>query len=92
MHNALAMSRIERFRNLYGVSNGLWECHWPMPQAVSKRLPGYVFHYQVIATFRVANIVQRADVRMIQAGKQLELLAQTDAGVPRTRQPHPTAP
>src|ERR1700761_6354308 len=73
MHNALAMRLGECRSNLSRVADGRFGWEWPSFQLRCQRFALYQFHDQVV----IANIMQRADVGVIERGNDASLTLET---------------
>ena len=80
MDHAVAMGVIERAGNLDGIAQRLIQRQRPFLQPLRERIAFQILHHQVIDVVLLADIVERADMRVIQAGNRagltLEALAQ----------------
>ena len=81
MHHAAAVRFIQRVGNLCGILKNLFQRQRAFEQARGQRLAFQILHDQEINAVLLADIVQHADVGMIQArdnfGFALEALAQS---------------
>ena len=69
MDDPRAVRLVERVRDLNRERQGLVERHRAFPsQPVRERLAFEILHHQEVDAILVADVVQRADVRMIQRG------------------------
>ena len=68
MNDAAAVGFVERVRNLEAVLQELGSGKRALFESGRQRLPFEIFHHQIINSVLVAYVVERADVRMIQAG------------------------
>ena len=66
MHDALTMSFVERIDDLNAIAQDLLDRKRPLQQTISECLAFQIFHDEKIRAVLVADIVERADVRMIQ--------------------------
>ena len=66
-----AMRLVERVGNLDGVLQHLFQRQRTFQQPLRQRLAFEIFHHQEINAVLLADVVERADVRMIQAGDGL---------------------
>ncbi len=66
MNNAGGMRRVECVRDLDGVAEDLVDRERAFGQAVSERLTFQKLHYQVAGAVLMPNVVEDADVRVIQ--------------------------
>ena len=80
MRDAFAVSLVQRVGNLDGVLQHLLHRQRTFLQPLRERLAFEIFHHQKINSVLMADVVEGADVRMIQAGDRfcfaLESLAQ----------------
>ena len=68
MHYAVAVGVVERVGDLNGVLQHLVQRQRALLQPVRQRFAFQVLHHQVVDSVLLADVVQRADVGMIQAG------------------------
>jgi hypothetical protein len=68
MRDPFAVRLIERISNLYGVLQHLLDRQRALRQPCGERFPFDVFHYEIVNSVLMANVMESADVRMIQAG------------------------
>ena len=68
MNDAVAMSFVQRIRNLDRVSKHLVNAEASLPDARGQGFPFDVFQNEILVAIVPADIVQSADVRVIQAG------------------------
>ena len=71
MYDVLPVSSIECIRYFYRDTKCLLEWKRTALQALRQRLTFQIFHDQELLVVVFTNIVERADVRMIQAGNGL---------------------
>ena len=69
--DALAMRLVQRIRNLDGVLQYLLDRQRTFQQPLRECLAFEIFHHQKIDFVLMAGVVERADVRMVQAGDGL---------------------
>ena len=78
------MGSVQRAGQLHADAQHVVNRQRPAPQAPRQRLAGQIFHDQEIDAVLVADVIQRADVRMGQprdrAGLALESLASIGVG------------
>src|SRR5207247_2737407 len=68
MHHASAMRSLKSISNLYREWKRLLQGKRSLGQTRRQRVPFEVLHYQVINAILVADVVEDADMGMIQAG------------------------
>jgi len=68
MHHALAMSLVQRVSDLDGMLQGLVERQGALLQSIGERVSFDVLHDHEIHAILAADVVERADVGMVQAG------------------------
>ena len=68
MRDPFAVGLVQRVRNLDGVVQYLIQRQRTFFQALRQRLAFEILHYQIIKAILLADVVKRADMRMIQAG------------------------
>ncbi len=68
MSDALAMRLVQRIGNFDGVLQNLLQRQRTFCESLRKRLAFEMLHHQVVGPILVAHVIERADVRMIQAG------------------------
>src|SRR5207245_4740767 len=73
----LAVSLVQRVSNLDGVAQHLLKWQRAFLQPFCQRLAFHVFHHQIVGSAVLADVVERADVRMIQAGNSLSFALET---------------
>src|SRR5262245_21509761 len=66
MEDASAVSRIQRIRNLDAEVDGLMDLERPVRQQLAQGLPLEQLHHEVRAALVLADVVDGADVRMVQ--------------------------
>jgi len=66
MDDAGAMRAIERIGDLDAVTNDVRERQRPARDALGERLAFEQLHHQIAAAVVLADVVQRADVRMVE--------------------------
>ena len=78
--HTLTMCLVQSVGNLNGVAQNLIQRQRAYSQPLSQRLPFQVLHHQEVNAILLSDVIERADVRMIQtgdgAGFSLESLAQ----------------
>ena len=79
MHEALLVGAIQRPGNLDGNRQCLPQRKWSGREAISKRLALQVLHNQEVEAVMTADVVERADVRMIESGNRAGLALETTA-------------
>ncbi len=77
MHHAGAVRLIQRIRDLHSILQRLLERQRPFFQFLRQGLAFDALHHQKLHAFLLSNIVQHANVRMIQAGDGLGLALKT---------------
>ena len=73
MHDAMAVRVIEGAGNLDGIAQCLVERQRPLLQPLRESIAFQILHDQVINVVLLAHIVERADIRVIQAGNRAGL-------------------
>ena len=68
MCNALAMGFVERVGNLDGIAQHLIQRQRAFLQMLRQGFTFDVLHHEIVGSVLMANIVENADVRMIQTG------------------------
>ena len=68
VRDSFAMCFIQRIRNLDGVLQYLIERQWTFLETLRQRLAFQILHHQEISSVLLADVVEDADVGMIQAG------------------------
>ena len=68
MRHAFAVRLVQRVGNLDGVLQHLLQRQRTFQQPLRERLAFEILHHQKINSVLMADVVERADVRMIQAG------------------------
>ena len=86
MHDAPFVGRRERAGNLCGDPGGFVEGQVACRQPLGERHAFDLLHHEVVVAVVVADVEQRADVRMVQRGDRLRLALQALAGAELTRQ------
>ncbi len=76
MSNAVAMGPFERVSDLDGVTQCVIDRQRAFLEPIRERLAFQVLHHQVIGAVLMADVVKRADVRMVQRS-HIALLLQT---------------
>jgi hypothetical protein len=71
----------QRIHNLHGVPDDLLRREWPVFQALRQRPPRHKLHNDEVNSRSGSDIVDRADVRMIQAGEDARFPFQRVAGL-----------
>ena len=71
MRDAFAMRLVQRIGNLDRVLQHLLQRQRTFQQSLRQRLAFEIFHHQKIDFVLMASVVERADVRMVQAGDGL---------------------
>lgn len=61
-------TRIQSVRDLGRVSQQISTGQWALLNPCCQRLPLEILHHQIINSVLVADVIERADVRMIEAG------------------------
>src|SRR2546421_2836249 len=81
----MPVCRIEGVCNLNCILEHLLRRQWPLPQPVGQRLTLYILHNQVIDALLVTDVVECADMWMIERGNGtgLALEAFTPVGIAR---------
>jgi hypothetical protein len=90
MHNALAVRLVERVGNFDADLQQLFGGQWPSADPVGEGFALDVFHHQEVNSVLVADVVQDADIGMIEcrdgAGLALETRLQFNVAAERRRQ------
>ena len=68
MNNAAAMRFVQRVRNLCTVFQYLLKRQRALFEALGERLAFHALHHQIVGSVLMTDVMQHADVRMIQAG------------------------
>ncbi len=68
MHNPLTVRFIESVRDLGRISQQIGAGERAFPNPRRERLPLEILHHQILDSVLVANVIERANVRMIQTG------------------------
>jgi hypothetical protein len=80
MNDTLTVGLVQRVGDLDAMSQRLLHREWTLLQAVRERLPLQLFHDQEVDVALVPDVVQHADVRVVEGGNRprlaLEALAQ----------------
>jgi hypothetical protein len=71
MHNAFGMRRIERVRHFQAQSQHRFQFHRPRPDAMLQRHPVEKLHGDERLAFFLVNLVDGADIGMVQRGRRL---------------------
>src|SRR5215472_7114439 len=71
VHDPLRMRRVQRIRDFNAPLHQLVQRHRPLRDALPQRLPFQAFHRDERASALLANVVDRANVRMIQPRRRL---------------------
>jgi hypothetical protein len=79
VHDPAAVRHIQRTRDLDPVAQHLRQRQRPLGEAVGERLPLEQLHHQVIGAVVVADVVKRADVRVVEVGDRACLALETGA-------------
>src|SRR5262245_61772756 len=66
MCDSCAMCFVERLRDLDCNTKCLGNRQRTLPDAVRERLPFEILHHQVVDAVLLADVIERADIRMIQ--------------------------
>ncbi len=78
VHDPLPMRLIQRVGDLHAVAQRLLEGQRPLGEAVGQRLALDQLHHEVIHAVLVADVVQRADMRVGQGGDRLGLALEAE--------------
>jgi hypothetical protein len=81
MGNAFAVRLVERVRNRDRAPKRLLERQRTSHQTRGERLPFQILHHQMIDTVLPPDVVQRADMRMVQTGDGPRLALETPAPI-----------
>ena len=71
MRDALAVGGLERPGDLDRDANGLLSAHRTFAQPVRQSLTLDQFHDEIVKPILLADVMQRANVRMVQSGDSL---------------------
>ncbi len=77
--HALPVRGAQGVRDLRGDRQRLLQRQRPFLQALRERLPGEVLHHEEHLALVIADVVERADVRVVQAGDGLRLALEASA-------------
>jgi hypothetical protein len=83
MHDAIPVRAVEPVEDLRGETQSLILRQGALTQPVGKRLAFQVFHYEEVDIVLTPDIVEAADVRMIQAGYGSRLALKPLPSLPR---------
>ena len=80
MHKTLAVGGVEGIGNFQGVARALLEGQRALPQAVLQGFAFQAFHHEKIDAVLAADVIKRADIRMLQRRNRLGLALETLPG------------
>ena len=80
VNDAVPMRMIERLGNLDRMAQDLVSGQGAASETVRDRFALQQLHHEVVAAVRSTNVIQRADVRVIQAGDRLRFNLEALAG------------
>lgn len=80
MNDALTVRIVQRIRNVIRDCERAIERDGSVGETIGERLPLEVFHHQEIDPLVMAEVIERADVRMIENGNRSRLTVETSAG------------
>ena len=79
MDDAAAMGDVQRIRDLDPAAQHLSERQRSLLQPVSERLSLEQFHHQVVDAVLVTDVVERADVRVVETRDRARLVLESRA-------------
>ena len=79
MDHAAAVRLVERVGDVDGTAHRLVDAHGPTPEPVLERFAFEALHHEEVDAVLVADVVQRADVRVIEAGDDLRFALEARA-------------
>ena len=82
VRDAFAVRLVQRVGDLDGVLQYLLDRQRTFLQALRERLAFEIFHHQKINSVLMADVEERADVRMVQAGNDLGLRGRIVHAIP----------
>lgn len=86
MHHAALVRSLQALANFNTVFQHLLGREWPPRQPVSQRLPFQKFHHQVVDAILMADIMQSANVGMVQSRYGAGFAIETLSGLGIVRQ------